>query len=57
MDDCSEFRATRGQLAEALEHWEAMANGMGWPQRDDSDRFRDAADYLIGLLNGEAVAA
>lgn len=43
---------TRDQLADALQRWDAESKANTWPDRDDAERFRDNADYLIGILEG-----
>jgi hypothetical protein len=43
---------TRDQLADALQRWDADAKANTWPDRDDPDRFRDNADYLIEIMEG-----
>lgn len=43
---------SKSDLAKALETWEAKAKAEGWTERDDSERHRDNAEYLFGLLTG-----
>lgn len=57
MNDDTEITTTRGKLADAFERWDAEAKVNGWQDRDDADRWRDCADYLIGILNSEAALA
>ena len=49
---------TRDQLAEALARWEEDAANpkLGFAPRTDDDRHRDAADYLLEIMNPQEVA-
>ena len=40
----------RGELADALQEWEAEADANDWPQRTDSARHTDNADYLFDKM-------